>query len=69
MEVKSQGQWASQQEGLSNPRALEGVDEADDGDVGKSKIMNCRETNSQNELAALRLHSTVVGKMANQIQW
>lgn len=38
-----------------------GRQEADDGDVGKSKIMNCRENNSQNELTALRLHSTVVG--------
>lgn len=38
-----------------------GRQEADDGDVGKAKIMNCRENNSQNELAALRLHSTVVG--------
>lgn len=39
-----------------------GRQEADDGDVGKyNKKMNFRGKNSQNELAALRMHSTVVG--------
>lgn len=49
LEVKSQGRGGRWQEDLSNPRDSSGQRAADDGHVGKCKIMNFRGNNSQNQ--------------------